>query len=368
MAIPSGSKISGLFPKTDLASALSAGSSLSFPEFQPHPLVRGGNAQTILPVFLPGKKARYESIRHEVVLSDGDRVVLHDDCPEEWQQGDPVVLMMHGLTGCHQSHYMQRLASKINARGWRAFRMDHRGSGAGSNLARNPYHAALTHDGIMALQQVAKTCPLSALSAVGFSLSGNLLLKIAGTCGEELPRQLTNVMAICPAIDVGISAANLRQNSRRRYDRHFTRELWSFASRFGRIRDEFPHLLAGKRPKNMYEFDHTITAPVCGFESAQEYYDASSSIRELVNIRHETLIVAAADDPLIPVEMFHQAEYSPTTRVMITPSGGHLGFFGKKGFDPDRRWMDWRVLDWVEHNLAAAEKDHRERLPISRAA
>ena len=368
MTTPSGSETSPVFHNRDMAQALSAGDRLDFPEFRVHPLIRGGNAQTIFPCYLAGKVAPYTAIRHEVLLEDGDRIVLHDDCPKEWNAGDPVVLLMHGLTGCHESHYMRRIALKLTERGWRSIRMDHRGSGSGIDLARHPHHAALTCDGIRAIDWISKLCLGSPISAIGFSLSGNLLLKIGAERADELPESLVGMMAICPAIDVYEAAHNLRCPTKRRYNQFFTKELWSFANQFESIHKNFPKLLNRKRPKTLYEFDNLVTAPVCGYDTADEYYRVASSIDHLHRIDLPTYIVASDDDPLIPVGMFERARYSPSTHLTITPSGGHLGFLARKGEDPDRRWMDWRVLDWVEHNLAVQENAKRDTLPLRRAA
>ncbi len=99
-------------------------------------------------------------------------MILHDDCPDEWQPRDRVALMIHGLAGCHESGYMQRIAHKLSTRGVRVFRMDLRGCGAGQELASLPYHSGRSEDAVAALEEIAEIAPDSPVTLVGFSLGG----------------------------------------------------------------------------------------------------------------------------------------------------------------------------------------------------
>ena len=102
-----------------------------------------------------------------------------------------------------------------------------------------------------------------------------------------------------------------------------------------------------RAPKRLREIDDWFTAPICGFGTAENYYRVCSAAPLLPEIRLPTLIIAAADDPLVPVRTFEQLRLSPSTTLQITGHGGHLGYIGASGADPDRRWIDWRVVDWV---------------------
>src|SRR4029079_7213602 len=122
-----------------------------FPPFQTHPLVLGGHLQTLAGVYLRGSAKPYRAAQHRVTVSDDDKVVLHDDCPVGWQAGGRTALLLHGLSGCYSSHYMERIASKLNDAGVRTFRKDLRGGGAGARLARLPYHSGRSDDAAAAL-------------------------------------------------------------------------------------------------------------------------------------------------------------------------------------------------------------------------
>ncbi len=175
---------------------------MPLPPFRPHPFVRGGHAQTVAAVVWPGRLAVYRATRHQVRLTDGDVIVLHDDVPDGWPRGGPAALLVHGLAGCHLSPYMVRVAAKLNAASIRTFRIDLRDCGAGQGLAQQPYHAGKSEDVLAALAEVAARCPESDLSLVGFSLGGNLVLKLLGQSPADVPLRLRRAAAVNPPIDL----------------------------------------------------------------------------------------------------------------------------------------------------------------------
>jgi predicted alpha/beta-fold hydrolase len=321
--------------------------SYDVPPFEPHPLVRGGHLQTILGAYLPWRRVAYRAAQVRVPLADGDQIVLHDDMPNDWQPGGPAALLLHGLGGCYLSSYMQRCMAKLTSRGCRVFRMDLRGSGAGFPLARHPIHAGRSEDAEAALHAVTELCPGSPVHVVGFSMGANIVLKMAGEFGAATPPALASVMAVAPPIDLVECSQNMHRGTNRLYDRRFVRNLLAHVARRQRhVPDALTRPLK-PRPRLLVEFDERFTAPLSGFADVNDYYQRASSGPLLRHIAVPTLIVAAATDPIIPVAPYERACYSPTTQLVITPCGGHLGFFGRPGVDPDRRWLDWRVVDWI---------------------
>lgn len=351
--------------------------SLSFPNFRPHPLIRGGHLQTIIGSYLPWQKVTYAARQHRVPLSDGDQIVVHDDLPapsantgatnaispsasravaeaseaepeSAWQAGDPVVLLLHGLGGCHQSGYMQRCTVKLTARGYRVFRMDLRGYGAGFPFARHPVHAGRSEDAGAVLDYLLELCADSPIHLVGFSMGANIVLKLAGELGPLVPGNLASVMAVSPPIDLIECSRNIQRSANSMYDRMFVRSLLRHIQR---RKVAVPGALArplDPPPRRLIEFDNRFTAPLAGFADAEDYYTRASSCALLRHIAVPTLILSAANDPIIPVKPFETASYSSTTKLLITPCGGHLGFIARRGADPDRRWLDWRVVEWIE--------------------
>lgn len=307
-----------------------------------------GHAQTIGAVYWPEASNPYRAQRIKVSLPDGDQLVVHDDRPDGWQSGERIVLLVHGLAGSHQSGYVQRIAQKLFERGVRAFRVDLRGCGAGVGLSRLPYHSGRSEDVCAVIQQLAIDCPGSPLTLVGFSLGGNITLKLLGELGETGCGGLDSAMAVCPPVDLKAGSQTLQRFANRIYDRHFVSILWEQIQWRCRRFPDAPAPRINGKPRTLWEIDEHYIAPVCGYESAYDYYERCSSGPLVSQIAVPTLLLAAADDPIIPIAGFEKLRLPPAVQLHIIQRGGHLGFLARRrGDDPDRRWLDWRVVDWV---------------------
>jgi predicted alpha/beta-fold hydrolase len=284
-------------------------------------------------------------------------LVLHEDRPDDEDQEGTCCLLVHGLAGCHGSPYMVRTAHKLNARGIRTFRLDLRGYGAGFHMAQKPGHAGRSEDVRAAVRFLAERCPDSALVLVGFSLGANLVLKLLGEWSDNVPPCVARAMAVAPPIDLHACARNIERARHTLYNRWFVRALMRDVARRREFVPSLRELDLARPPRKLREFDDRITAPLSGFAGAREYYTRSSSRRVLHRIRVPTLILAARDDPIVPCGAFDSLPHSPHLTVHITRHGGHLGFFARKGTDADRRWMDWRVVDFVTASDGAVLND-----------
>ena len=338
-----------------------------FPPFQAHALVPGGHLQTILGCYLPGVRLQTPATQQHVRLPDGDLIVLHENAPPQWRPGDRAALLVHGLGGSHRSGYMVRGAAKLYSLGVRVFRMDLRGCGAGADLAKHPIHAGRSEDISAALDQVMENCPNSPVALAGYSMGANLALKFVGELGALAPACLQSVMAVSPPIDLIQCSENMGRGLSRYYDQTFVRGLLRAARRRRLSHPEATHPSLSPIPKSLREFDQLFTAPLGGFRDADDYYTRASSGKVLKQIAVPTLIVAAADDPIIPVESFERADYSASTTLLIAAGGGHLGFIGRGGVDPDRRWLDWRLVEWVFRDHAPPPAPHSDPLASKRA-
>jgi predicted alpha/beta-fold hydrolase len=298
-------------------------------------------------VYLPWPHAPYGATRHFVALEDGDQLVLHDDRPVGWRNGDATCVLIHGLAGGFESGYMRRIAAKLVDRGVRVFRMDMRGCGAGEGLAQGTTHCGRWADAAAAVELVARLAPGSPTALVGFSLGGTIALNLAAELGAAACGNLVGLLAICSPIDLHAGKRRLDEPTGRPYDRHFVRALWPMTLRQMRGRADLPAVDWSRPPRRIHEFDHQITAPLAGFASADDYYTRTSPGPRLTEICLPTTILAAADDPVVPIRPLQQARRSDAVEVFITRHGGHLGFIGRRGVDPDRRWLDWRVVEWV---------------------
>lgn len=320
------------------------------PTFRPHPLLRGGHVQTLAGYWLRGTSGPADTVKHHVELADGDQIVLHDDQPANWTAGDRAALLLPGLAGCYQSGFLVRIAFRLNERGVRTFRMDHRGTGAGVGLASNPYHAGRSDDVRTALQAIGELCPASPLAVAGFSLSGNMVLKMLGELPDDVPAQLDRAAVFNPPIDLARCTTRVEQVPSSLYGRHFTKLLCDQLSRQPRLLADSPLARPSSSPRSLREFDEIFTAPKSGFASADDYYRRSSAAQFVPAIRVSTLIVTSRDDPLVPYQPFEALDCPSAVSLHIAESGGHLGYIGRSGIDADRRWMDWRVVDWITHS------------------
>jgi predicted alpha/beta-fold hydrolase len=318
-----------------------------FPPFHPHPLVRGGHLQTILGCYFFHQAIPYTAKQHRVTLDDGDQIVVHDDRPQKWQPNDPVALLVHGLGGSHLSGYMQRCAKKLNAHGVRVFRMDLRGCGAGIGLARQLCHAGRSEDVAAVLADINVRCLNSPTAVIGFSMGANMVLKLAGEWEDIAPDNVVGVMAVSPPVDLNACCTKVRTALRGMYDRSFVIGFRRYIALRERntpdaVIPQVPHSVRGIR-----DFDAHVTAPLSGFADVEDYYSQASSGPLLRKIQVPTLIVAAEDDPIVPIDCVQQAQLSSAVKLIVAGGGGHLGYVAARSVDPDCRWLDWRVVDWT---------------------
>lgn len=315
-------------------------------EFRPLPLLRNPHVQTVLASLVPGLHCPLPDQRHLLSLPDGDRLVLHNNTPLGWKNGDPIALLVHGLSGSHISPHIRRLAALLLARRVRVVRMDLRGAGAGLGLARRVYHAGRSEDVRAALTEIHAWSPSSPLLLIGLSLGGALALRLAGEAADRPVPALTRVAAISPPIDLTRCAELLALSKNRLYEDNFIRDLVFTARRRQRFFPDLPPLNFPRRRLTMRLFDDLYTAPRSGFADALDYYRTTSCSSIIPNIQLPALILTARDDPFIAVEPFEALKVPSHILVRIVNHGGHIGFLGWDGFG-GFRWAERRTVEWL---------------------
>ena len=316
-------------------------------DFRPHALLRSGHAQTICAALRKPTGIAYDARQHVISTTDGDRLVLHEDCPPDGAPTKICALLVHGLIGSHLSPYMVRIAHKLSRRGVRVFRLDMRGCGAGVGLARKPAHAGRSEDVAAAVRFITTRCPNAGVAVVGFSLGGNQVLKMLGEWGAEAPDQVLRAMAVAPPIDLLECSRNIERPSCFFYNRWFLRWLiQNTRHRNNVVQDGAPADLS-PAPTTLFEFDERVTAPLSGFRGAADYYAQTSSAAVLENIHTPTSILAAADDPIVPGKIFRSIPASPRLSLLMPRHGGHVAFLSGANGDSDGYWLDWRVVQFV---------------------
>ncbi len=239
----------------------------------------------------------------------------------------PIVLAVHGLTASSKAPYMLTLAQRALTAGFGVVRLNVRNCGGTEHLAPTLYHSGLTID----LRRVVEQLAPAPLFLVGFSMGGNMVLKLAGEWGEQPPPHVRAVCGISVPVRLGVCARRLGELHNRIYETRFLRELrWTL----WRKHKLMPETFAAPRwdgIRSIYDFDDAITAPAFGFRSADHYYETQSAAGFLERIRVPALLIQAQDDPFIPFEVFRDLALgqNPNLNLEAPPQGGHVAFVAK---------------------------------------
>jgi hypothetical protein len=346
-------------------------------EFLPRRFLRNGHLQTLIGNFKPrqyvlpeaearlievdaGKEATGESKLSIPVASERLRQAKADVaargasfvlCECHWQATAgqcPTVVLVHGLEGSSRSQYMLGNAARAWAAGWNIIRMNMRNCGGTEDLSPTLYHSGLSGDVAAVMRTLATEKGLEAFALVGYSMGGNLVLKLAGELGDHRPDYLKAVVGVSPAMDLGVSADALHNLSNRVYEWKF---LIGLRRRFRRKAELFPHIYstAGlERIATLRQFDDQITARYSGFTGADDYYYRASSARVASQISMPTLVVHALDDPCIRMLPSTRADLlgNPRVRLIETAHGGHCAFLAPAaGYDG--YWAEKMLLDFL---------------------
>lgn len=327
--------------------------------FHPHPLLANGHTQTVLGIKWPYRCAPYQATQHRVPLGDGDQLVIHEDRPVTIDDAQHCVLMLHGLGGSYISSYMCRISERLVALGYRVFRMDMRGCGAGEGLAKLPTHTGRSADIVAALHSIAELYPEASTSLIGFSLGGAVTLNMLAEAGEIRIGNLKRSFVVCPPLDLAAVERHFHTPIGQFYDKFFVGLLWKQIVERWKL---FPELAPNKvpnKPRHLREIDEMVIAPTGGYESAADYYTKASPGKKLAAIRQPVTILSSEDDPVVPTGPLLELPISSSVQVVTTRRGGHLGFLARRNGDPDGRWLDWRIIDWLEEGKREAESGDR---------
>jgi uncharacterized protein len=302
--------------------------------FRPVRWAMGGHLQTLAGWLLPSNPPEPPWERLNLKLPDGDALVI------KLARGtsDSVVYLFHGLGGSTDADYMRRAGALFHGAGHTVISVNHRGAGEGRGLAVHPYHGGSSADLAAVIQTGRGFFPECRHLAVGFSLSGNMLLLLLGQ-GDDAPALPDAAIAVNPPADLEQGSLRLRRGLNRIYDRRFTRRLWSeVEARW----EEVP----SHRARTLRAFDAAYTAPRAGFQNRDEYYARCSCGPALASITVPTVILATEDDPLAPSEQVTGYSLAPCIHLHVEPTGGHMGYIAK-GL-PGRRWLEPALDHYVE--------------------
>jgi hypothetical protein len=315
--------------------------------FLPRRGLRGGHLQTLANFFLPRQMNLPAAEKRLVEVEAGVKVLCH--C--HWQadrRNALTVIIVHGLEGSSESQYMLGVAFKGLAAGMNVVRMNQRNCGGTEAIAPTLYHSGLSRDVAAVADSLIERDQISRLALAGFSMGGNLVLKLAGEWGKESPPQFRAVAAVCPAMDLAASADALHLSSNRLYEYYF---MWKLRRRLRTKARLFPDAFDKSRLRGvstLRDFDDKITAYYCGFEGATDYYARAAAANVVGSIAVPALILHAANDPFIRIlpETRAQILANPNVTFIETADGGHCSFLAEPDGD-DGHWAERQVVEFL---------------------
>jgi predicted alpha/beta-fold hydrolase len=328
--------------------------SLHASAFQPRRFLSNGHLQTILGNYLPREDhlPPAEAQLVEVSAATDDQMSSQILCHCHWQPAEvratrPTAIIVHGLEGSSNSQYVVGNGNKLWLAGCNVIRMNMRNCCGTEGLTPTLYHSGLSADVLAVLRFFADRDGLQSISLIGYSMGGNLVLKLAGDLGNAAPPQLHSVIGVSPAVDLGPSADALHEPVNRIYELKFLRAL---LSRFRRKVSLFPRVYDANLATGIHslrEFDDRITALYSGFSGADDYYHRAAAARVLDRIAVPTLIIHALDDPFVRLvpETRSKIAANPNITFVESPHGGHCAFLAQP--DPAINYDGY----WAEHTL-----------------
>jgi predicted alpha/beta-fold hydrolase len=267
-----------------------------------------------------------------------------------WQREprrSPTLALVHGLEGSSESGYIRTLAAQAFAASFNVLRINQRNCGGTERLTATLYNSGLSADFRAVLLELIERDRLKRIFFAGYSMGGNLILKMAGELGAAAPRELRGICAVCPTLDLATCVDAIERPENWLYQFRFVRDLKSRMRRKAKLFPGQFELNSLSRVKTLREFDDAITAPCSGYRSAADYYERASAMRVVHRIAVPTLILTSKDDPVVPFESFGASEIAgnPQIRVGATEFGGHCAFISRTN-GPERYWAEARVLEF----------------------
>lgn len=304
------------------------------------PLFRNPHLQTIAGHYW--KRPDYDArlpIEERLYRTEADvQVLVESQRPANRAAGE--IVMVHGLEGSGRAVYIRSLSGAALRSGFAVHRYNMRTCGGTEHLCRTLYHGGLTCD-LLAVVRELRDAGRGPIFLAGFSLGGNVVVKLAGELRESGPEFLRGVCAVSAPLDLAACSRRMARLDNRFYERRFVRRMRQRLCATGRYsRQDFAGL------NSVSAIDDRITAPSFGFGSAENYYRTQSAVRYLEGLRLPVLLIYSKDDTMVPAETFDAPEVrgNPWIERLSTEHGGHLGFLGRR---PHRFWLDTVIMEWI---------------------
>jgi predicted alpha/beta-fold hydrolase len=328
------------------------------PPFEPHGLLKNGHAMTIAAAYWP-RRFRMQPAENRLFQVDPESRLMGRCHWQPGKRGDtPVLVIVHGLEGSSDSNYVLGIAERAFHRGYHVVRMNQRNCGGTEKLTPTLYNSGMSGDYRAVFEELSNGDGFAQIFFAGYSMGGNLVTKMAGEYGDDVPRPLRAICVVCPALDLAACADALERPDNFFYQRHFVSGLMSrYRRKIKLFPEKYPQNGFG-RVSTVRQFDDVITAPQFGFRDAQEYYEAVGAKRLVAQVCLPSLVITAQDDPFVPFESLVRARVTanPAIQFLAPERGGHCGFISKHG-GARRFWAEERIVDFCdEHRMPPGRK------------
>ena len=316
-------------------------------QFKPSLFLKNKHIQTLYSsLFRKINKHTFEV--EKFTLSDGDFIECYWYNKRYKNTNKPIVMLFHGLAGSYKSPYIQGMMEQLNNNGFDSVVVHFRGSSGICNVKAKSYHSGKTDDALEFIKSLQKRYSNSKLFAIGYSLGGNMLLKLLGELSIDSP--LIAAISISAPMKLDICADKIDKGFSKFYQYYLLKDLKKLLKKKFEIHDMKSLINLEKKYikqiTTFWEFDEIYTAPIHGFKSAKDYYTKSSAKQFLKHIKTNTLIIHAIDDPFMTPEILpKQNEISTTIKLEVYQKGGHVGFIEGSFFKP-KYWLEKRALEY----------------------
>ena len=264
---------------------------------------------------------------------------------------DRLLVVLHGLESSANRAYIKGLIRWFNLNGWDGVGMNFRGCSGENNLSLRTYHVGETSDLQVVLEHILCLNRYHTIALAGFSLGGNVVLKYLGEQGEQIFPEIK--VAVAVSVPCHVPSANIEFNRRRNW-MYLRRFLKTLNHKMHEKAAQWPEHLDIKtpNPRSFDEFDEAFTAPVHGFQNAEDYWTRNSSLQFITNIKVPTLLINALDDTFLSPQCFpkKEAKEMPNFYLAMPKWGGHCGFYTPT--KDNVLWSEKTALTFVEQMTA----------------
>lgn len=325
--------------------------------FKPAWWLSNCHLQTIYPALFRNEPNPPDYRREQLTTPDGDFIDV-DFCGAGKQ---PLIILLHGLTGSSQSGYIKGLQRALFKQGLRSAALNFRGCSGQSNNRARCYHSGETEDIHFLYHTLRQREPGTPIAAVGFSLGGNVLLKWLGEQGENL--DLFAAIAVSVPLLLGICATKLDNGLSRRYRSNLLKELRGYMHRKLQHLENMEYTKEAMKIKELgdlssinsfWQYDDRVVAKLHGFQDVHDYYNRSSSRQYLKSITVPTLLIQSVDDPFMTPEVLPEPDEIPLhVQLEFTQHGGHVGFISGRTPLRPRYWLEQRLPEFLLEHAAS---------------